>query len=79
VNEHTFIIRIWAESREIEGAPPEYRGMIKHASSGEKRHLEDMDSIPTFIVPYMKEMGVNVSRLWQLKQWLRQQKKLLTP
>jgi hypothetical protein len=79
VTEHTFIIRIWTEAREIEGAAPEHRGVIKHAPSGEKRYLEDMDMIQAFIAPYLEDMGVKLGKVWQLKQWLKHQKKHLVP
>lgn len=57
-NAHSFIVRIWREAREIKGRQPEWRGVIEHVLSGEKRHLDDLEEIPKFIEPFLKGMGV---------------------
>jgi hypothetical protein len=76
-DEHVFIIRVWTESREIEGAAPEYRGVIRHATRGDRRYLKSVESVPTFIVPYLKEMGVRLGTVWQLRQWYKKRVKAL--
>lgn len=74
VDEHTFIIRVWSESREIEGARPVFRWMIRHGQSGKTRYLEDVDEIQAFIAPYLEQMGVRLGKLWHIRQWLKHQK-----
>ncbi len=50
-NTHVFIVRVWREQREIEGAMPTWRGMIEYVPSGERRYLKDLDEIRGFIAP----------------------------
>jgi hypothetical protein len=60
---HAFIVRIWPEPREIEGAAPQWRGKIENAANPrEQRSLKDLDEIISFITPYLQKMGVEVSR-----------------
>jgi hypothetical protein len=60
---HSFIVRIWPEPREIEGAPLQWRGKIENAANPrEQRSLKDLDEIISFITPYLQKMGVEVSR-----------------
>ena len=37
-----FIMRLWRERREIEGARPMLRGTVEHVSSGERRSIGDL-------------------------------------
>jgi hypothetical protein len=50
---HAFIVRIWLEPREIEDAAPEWRGVIQHTSSGERRSFNGLHEIEEFISPYL--------------------------
>lgn len=54
-NTHVFILRIWLEPREIEGAVPQFRAVIEHVSSGEQRYLGDLDEIVQVISGYVPE------------------------
>lgn len=73
-NTHVFIIRVWQEPREIEAATPEWRVVIEHVPSGERRYLKELDDIITFITAYLEGMGVAPKRSWQVRQWLKRQK-----
>jgi hypothetical protein len=64
-SDHAFIIRIWKEKREIESAPPVWRGVIEHAATGKKRYLQDLAHILTFITPYLEEMGLKTTIFWR--------------
>ena len=66
---HTFILRIWIEPREIEGAAPEWRGMVEHVDSGKRKYLNDLDQIIAFIAPYLKEMGIKTSKPDKGRKW----------
>ena len=57
-NTHSFIVRIWLEPRDLEGAEPQLRGEIEHVPSSERRYLKDLSEIAFFIAPYLGEMGV---------------------
>jgi hypothetical protein len=51
---HAFVVRFWHERREIEGALPEWRGMIEHVSSGTRRYLLDPEEVAAFIGSFLK-------------------------
>ena len=51
-----FVVRIWVEQREIEGAQPLWRGVVEHAQTGERRYLTDLGAIADFIAPYVRAM-----------------------
>jgi hypothetical protein len=52
-NTHSFIVRVWRERREREGAAPEWRGVIEHVQGGKLQYLRDLDGIVAFIEPYL--------------------------
>jgi len=62
-SDHAFIIRIWKENREVEGASPTWRGVIEHVRSEEKRYLVDFSGVAAFIIPYLQAMGVDTKAL----------------
>jgi hypothetical protein len=49
-------VRIWPEPREIQGAPVEWRGLIEHVFSGEKRYLNNLDEIVAFLARYLRDL-----------------------
>jgi hypothetical protein len=53
-----FVIRIWFEPREIEGASPEWRGSIEHLGSGKRRYFTNLSDISNYIAPFLGEAGV---------------------
>jgi len=52
---HSFVIRVWQEPREIEGAGPEWRGRIEHVQSGERVYFRSLDTMVEFIVAYLSD------------------------
>jgi hypothetical protein len=52
-----FIVRLWLEEREIQGAEPVWRGVVEHVASGQRRYLEYLDEIPAFIAGYLRSEG----------------------
>ena len=56
---HSFIIRIWAEEMAEAGGQVLLRGHITHVPSGTKTYLKDLDDIRTFVMPYVKAMGID--------------------
>lgn len=60
-SDHAFVIRIWREDREILEAPPTWRGVIEHVTSGKKQYLHELDNITTFIAPYIELMGIKLN------------------
>jgi hypothetical protein len=58
-NTHAFVVRVWLEPRELDGAPPEWRGVIEHVSSGARLFLQDLREIESFISCYVESMCAN--------------------
>lgn len=54
---HSFVIRIWAEETG-EDVQTTWRGHITHVLSGKQIYLKDLESILTFIKPYLRVKGV---------------------
>jgi hypothetical protein len=54
---HVFIVRIWREPREIEEAQAEWRGVVEHIPTGQRRYFKDMDEIKHFVQPYLLELS----------------------
>jgi len=51
---HTFIVRLWCEPREIEGAIPEWRGSIEAVPDGERRSVRNLIEIAEVIEACLK-------------------------
>ena len=54
-NSHAFILRLWAEPREIDGVPAAWRGLIQHVETGAQRYFCDLEDVPGFVRPYLSE------------------------
>ena len=54
-NTHVFIIRIWFERREIEGAAEPWRGVIEHMPSSRRHYVKEIDAILDFLASYLLE------------------------
>jgi hypothetical protein len=54
---HVFIVRIWREPREIEEAQAEWRGVVEHIPTGQRRYFKDMDEIKHVVQPYLLELS----------------------
>ncbi len=67
---HSFIVRIWLEPRELEGAAPKWRGVIKDVATDDQRHFTDLIDIELFISKYLEAMGVKSGKVGRLRQWL---------
>ncbi len=53
---HVFIVRFWRETREIPGAKAEWRGVVEHVPSGERRYAKNLSEIMTFVAQYVPDM-----------------------
>jgi hypothetical protein len=68
---HSFIVKIWLEETAEEAGHATWRGHITHVPSGERRYVEDLQDIITFIVPYLEKLGVKFGLGWRLKRELK--------
>jgi hypothetical protein len=46
---HSYIVRIWLEPREIEGANIEWKGSVQHVTSGERKYFTTFAQLNAFI------------------------------
>lgn len=70
---HVFIVRLWCEPREIEGASPEWRGVIEHVPTGRRHFFRHMDDIPAFIASFLHGVGYRFTLCWHIRQWFKRQ------
>ena len=68
-NTEVFIVRIWLEPRANETDRPEWRGLIEHAPSRQRRYFRDLASIGEFIAPYLQQLGVTVPARKGWRSW----------
>lgn len=61
MNTHVFILRFWLEQREIEGAEPEWRGVIENVGSGERVYFINLDQVQAYLISYL-ETTVRVNK-----------------
>jgi hypothetical protein len=68
-NTQVFIIRIWFEGRDLENGPVEWRGVIEHVPTKQRRYVKNLIEIIAFIGPYLdKVVGeVKPRQYWRLK------------
>ncbi len=76
-NTHVFIVRLWLEPREVEGATTEWRGVIEHVPSGEQRYFKDLHGMVDFARPYLEGMGVEFGTYQRISRWMKQRKPFL--
>jgi hypothetical protein len=50
-----FIVRVWLEPRELEGAAPQLRGTIEHVPSGMRRSVKALTEITDFVRVWLPE------------------------
>ncbi len=72
-----FLVRIWYEARDIEGAPPQWRGWIEHTAAAQRRYLTTLDGIVTFIKPYLERKGAQIEQQAPLQRWVNRWRRLL--
>jgi hypothetical protein len=70
-NTHVFIIRVWREQRDNEMATPEWRGVIEHVPTGQRRYFKDPALIVEFIGPYLQQTGIRVSLSRRLRRCVK--------
>ena len=68
---HVFIVRLWCEPREIDGAPLEWRGVIEHVPTGRRHFFRDLDDILAFIDPHLHAVGRTFTLCWRIRQWFK--------
>jgi hypothetical protein len=65
----SFIIKIWLEETAEEASEATWRGHITHVPSRKRSYLQDLDKIALFIVPYLREMGIEFQMQCRVQTW----------
>lgn len=60
-NAAAFIVRVWLEHREVEGAPVTWRGSIEYVESGKVKYLTHLSELAQFVRPFLEAMGADFS------------------
>ena len=71
---HSFIVKIWLEETVEQSSEAKWRGRVTHVNSGERRYVESLDAVASFIATYLEAMGVRFGLIAQLKHWLLRSK-----
>lgn len=75
--EHIFVLRLWSEPRELEGAAPVWRGTIEHVPTRQRCYIKNLDEIKVFLLPYLSAMGVLPDPPSSRPGWLARWRSLL--
>lgn len=67
-----FIVRFWPEPRELETATPEWRGVVEHVKSGERRFVQRPDEVALFIAAYVTPGGSAATLRSRVGRWLKE-------
>jgi hypothetical protein len=57
---HSFVIKIWLEDSDDSSHQAKWRGQITHVGDQEKRYVESLHDITSFIRGYLIRMGARV-------------------
>lgn len=66
-----FIVRFWREPRKFETARPEWRGVVEHVKSGERRFVQRPDDVALFLAAYVTENAPIRSIRSKVTRWIR--------
>jgi hypothetical protein len=53
-----FLLRIWAEPRELPGQPAVYRGFVEHVRSSRSTYLRELGQVVPFVRSCLDHDGV---------------------
>jgi hypothetical protein len=71
---HSFVVKIWLEETVDETPHPVWRGHITHVVSGQRRYVNNLSGITTFVAPYL--IGWHIRLPWRERicLWLNRRK-----
>lgn len=67
----SFIVKVWIEKTGARMRHATWRGHITDVFSGKRRYLKELNGITSFIEPYLRAMGVKVTRRARLTSFLK--------
>jgi hypothetical protein len=68
---HSFVVRIWLEETVEEAGDARWRGQVMHVPGGERRYVEDLESLCRFIAPYLREEAREQGLTARFTRWFR--------
>ena len=75
---HAFLVRVWQETREIDGEKPIWRGVIEHVATKERRYLKKPEEIIWFIDKYLRNTAAEQPSMFQkARRWLNNLRAIL--
>ena len=57
LNIHSFVVRVWLEEKQTNPRLVIWRGQITYVNNGDRHYFDDINEIPAFIAPHLKEAG----------------------
>jgi hypothetical protein len=66
----SFVVKVWLEQPAESGSDAVWRGHITHVPSGTRRYVKNLSEITEFIVPYLRDMGVDFRLIPQIRRYL---------
>jgi hypothetical protein len=60
-----FVVRLWRERREIDGAAPYWRGVVEHVASGRRRFLQETLILTPFVALADENETRSALRAWR--------------
>ena len=57
-----FIVRVWFETREIEGASVRGRGVIEHVPTSQRRYFRNLSDMTAFVGSFLGDPGISSER-----------------
>jgi hypothetical protein len=54
---HSFILKVWRVEEGEDADRPLWRGHITHVPGGERRYVQDLEEITSFVASYLEQMG----------------------
>ncbi len=70
-NTQVFIVRVWIEPRTDVTIAPEWRGVIEHVATHQRRYFKDLAPITDFVEQYLGQMRIRVSLRWRVHWWVK--------
>ena len=60
----SFIVKIWTQEGGSGAEGANWRGQVTHVLSGEQRNFRNLAEIEQFMLPYLRELGMEVDSDW---------------
>jgi hypothetical protein len=67
---HSFVIRVWLEEVATNPRRLLWRGHITHIPDGQRRYVQTLEEVTSFVRPYLAQMGVPLSVGARIRAWL---------